>query len=119
MAANAARISRSPPLGRFLRPVGSFAGDFLSEPEDARLQARWRIPGDNGAPVGRLYAAADPAFNLDGTPIYLLTLTARLLADQAEPSAAVELLDLAHDWIVRGFKDLTTDEMHTTWGLEE
>ncbi len=27
--------------------------------------------------------------------------------------------DLAHEWIVRGFTDLTTDKMHKIWGLEE
>lgn len=27
--------------------------------------------------------------------------------------------DLAHEWIVRGFTDLTTDKMHKIWGIEE
>jgi len=27
--------------------------------------------------------------------------------------------DLAHEWIVRGFTDLTTDKMHEIWGIEK
>jgi uncharacterized protein (TIGR04255 family) len=119
-AGEAAPRGLHPPLNRFLRSVGSFDGEFLPQPEDARLQARWRIPGDAGVPVGRLYAAAEPAFsNRDETPIYVLNLTARLLAGHSGPSDAVALLDTAHEWIVRGFKDLTTDEMHKIWSLEE
>ena len=107
-----------PPLTDFLRPVGRFQGEFLSEPEDARLQARWRIPGDAGDPIGRLYVGAEPAFLHDQTPIYQLALTARLLAGHAEPAATIPLFDLAHNWIVRGFKDLTTTKMQSVWGLD-
>jgi len=107
-----------PPLTDFLRSVGHFHGEFLSEPEDARLQARWRIPGDGDHPIGRLYAVAEPAFLHDQTPIYQLVLTARLLAQHAKPADTIPLFDLAHNWIVRGFKDLTTDTMQSVWGLE-
>lgn len=117
-ASGAGRRGPHPPLGLFLKVVASFRGDFLGEQEDARVQARWRIPGNSGEPIGRLYATAEPGFDRDETPIYLLTLTARILAAHADPPAAIALLDLAHSWIVRGFKDLTTDEMHATWGLE-
>ncbi|MGB0094416.1 MAG: TIGR04255 family protein [Solirubrobacteraceae bacterium] len=108
-----------PPLPDFLRPIGHFQGEFLSEPEDARLQARWRIPGDGGDPIGRLYAAAEPAFLHDQTPIYQLVLTARLIAGHAVPADTIPLFDVAHNWIVRGFKDLTTDTMQSVWGPVE
>jgi hypothetical protein len=101
-----------------MRSIGRFQGEFLSEPEDARLQARWRIPGDAGDPVGRLYAVAEPVFLHDQTPIYQLALTARLLAPHAEPATTIPFFDLAHNWIVRGFKDLTTNTMQSVWGLE-
>jgi hypothetical protein len=117
-APDAPKRGPHPPLAVFLRPVSGFGGEFLAEPEDARLQARWRIAGDDGAPIGRLYASADPVFLRDETPIYQLTLTARLLAARADPSEAVALFDVAHNSIVRGFADLTTDAMHATWGLE-
>lgn len=107
-----------PPLEDFLRPLGDFRGEFLGEPEDARLQARWRIRDDTGEPIGRLYAGAEPAFLLDQTPIYQLVLTARLLASHAEPAATIPLFDRAHDWIVRGFRDLTTSTMHSAWGVQ-
>jgi uncharacterized protein (TIGR04255 family) len=117
-AADARKGDRHPPLKDFLRLLSDFRGEFLGEPEDARLQARWRLPGDTGDPIGRLYAGAEPAFLHDQTPIYQLVLTARLLASHAEPAATIPLFDLAHDWIVRGFTDLTTSTMHSAWGLE-
>lgn len=110
--------SGHPLLSRFLRSLDPMGGEFLQEPEDTRLQARWRIPDESGAPIGRLYASAEPAFHRDEVPVYLLTMTARLLASGADAETTINLLDAAHLWIVRGFKDLTTDEMHNTWGLE-
>jgi hypothetical protein len=32
---------------------------------------------------------------------------------------AVEFLDIAHDWIVRGFVELTTVEIQTEWGRDK
>lgn len=110
--------SAHPLLSRLVRSLDPMGGEFLQEPEDTRLQARWRINNDDGSPLGRLYASADPAFRRDEVPIYLLTMTVRLLAAGADAEAAVSLLDAAHLWIVRGFKDLTTKEMHDIWDLE-
>lgn len=114
--------SSHPPLGRFLRALGPLGGpEFLPEAEDARLQARWQIPAEAGdAPRGRLYASAEPAYRRNtNVPIYLLTMTARMVGAIVDAPAAFALLDVAHDWIVRGFKDLTTAEMHGIWQLEE
>jgi uncharacterized protein (TIGR04255 family) len=118
LASDSQPRSAHPLLSRFVRSLDPMGGEFLLEPEDTRLQARWRINNDDGSPLGRLYASADPAFRRDEIPVYLLTMTARLLAAGADAEAAVSLLDAAHLWIVRGFKDLTTDEMHKIWGLE-
>lgn len=108
-----------PPLGRFVRALGPLNGSFLPEPEDARLQARWRINNHEGTPIGRLYASVEPAVRGDEVPVYLLNMTARLLASGADADRVVALMDCAHDWIVRGFKDLTPDEMHEFWRLKE
>jgi hypothetical protein len=51
-------------------------------------------------------------------PVYLLSVTARLLAEESTAEGVLRLLDAAHLRIVRGFKDLTTNEMHNLWGLE-
>ena len=110
--------SAHPRLSRFLRSLDQMGGDFLEEPEDTRLQARWLIKDEAGAPIGRLYASADPAYRRDEVPVYLLSMTARLLAEESTTEALVRLLDVAHLWNVCGFKDLTTREMHKLWGLQ-
>jgi uncharacterized protein (TIGR04255 family) len=108
-----------PRLGRFIRSLQPFGGEFLEEPEDARLQARWRIAGDDGAPRGRLYASIEPAFRSDQRPVYYLTLTARLRATNPDALGTVALLDEAHVWIVKGFADLTSDKMQDIWERDE
>lgn len=111
-----------PDLGVILNRVAAIEGQsFLGVPEDAQYQARWRIPSSSGEPrpAGRLYLIATPTLDTDRQlPIYLLNLTARVkpTADQGSPIAA---LNLAHDWVVLGFKDLTTNGMHSAWGLRE
>jgi uncharacterized protein (TIGR04255 family) len=97
---------------------------FLQTPEDMQFQARWRIPGgdrpgEGTAPVGRLYANVIPAVKAQVTPLYLLTLIARVFPVGGDPQATMSALDLGHKWVVRGFKDLTTAEMHAAWGLVE
>ncbi|MFI5005586.1 MAG: TIGR04255 family protein [Solirubrobacterales bacterium] len=107
---------------------------FLPEAEDAHLQARWRIADPAGEPVGRLHLSmepglrpprttpgdleqADPASDL--TPIYLVNLTARVMPARDTVDRAMKALDLAHEWVVLGFEDLTTATMHDYWGLAE
>lgn len=90
---------------------------FIGAPEDATLQARWRIPGnDVDRPIGRLYLAANPSLDPKTLlPIYLVTLTGHVVPDEPGRDAAVRALDTAHDWIVKGFEDITTQEMHRVW----
>lgn len=97
---------------------------YLPEAEDAQLQARWRIPaeelGRSGLPAGRLYLAASPALRPPtNTPIYMINLTGRVIPSSDDPSTALDALDVAHKWVVLGFKDLTTPAMHRRWGIEE
>lgn len=108
---------------------------FLPDAEDAHLQARWRIPDDDGAPVGRLHLSVDPAFRPSQfkmpamvlpdvpfpelAPIYLVQLTARVMPKGGTVDRTMRALDLGHEWVVRGFEDLTTAEMHDYWGLRE
>jgi uncharacterized protein (TIGR04255 family) len=92
---------------------------FLPEPEDAQFAARFRME-ENGSAVGRLTLAAAPAVSAtDGKEIWTLTLTARALATEATVASAFGRLNLCHEWVVRGFRDITTDRMHDFWGLRE
>ncbi len=107
---------------------------FLPEAEDAHLQARWRIAGPAGEPIGRLHLSVEPGLRppqpipadlaqadlaLDPTPIYLVNMTARVMPAGDTVDRAMKALDIAHEWVVLGFKDLTTATMHDYWGLTE
>ena len=52
-------------------------------------------------------------------PIYLVNLTARVMPNGDTVDRAMKALDLGHEWVVLGFEDLTTAEMHKHWGLRE
>jgi uncharacterized protein (TIGR04255 family) len=108
---------------------------FLPEAEDAYLQARWRIADPVGEPIGRLHLSVEPGLRppqpmpadptqadlatSDLTPIYLVNLTARVIPSGDTVDRAMKALDVAHMWVVLGFKDLTTATMHDYWGLTE
>ncbi len=108
---------------------------FLPEAEDAHLQARWRIANRAGEPAGRLHLSVEPGLRppqsipadlrqadlamSDLTPIYLVNLTARVMPAGDTVDKAMKALDVAHKWVVLGFKDLTTATMHDYWGLTE
>jgi uncharacterized protein (TIGR04255 family) len=100
-----------------VRPPSSNA--FLGQPEDSQLQARWRIPGDEGRPVGRLYLSALPALSDAQKPIYLVQMSGRTTPVGSEIKDVLAALDLGHEWVVRGFADVTTKSMHKIWGRED
>lgn len=99
-------------------------GAFLPEAEDVQLQARWRIPADEGrgtgSPAGRLHLSVAPGLKPpENTPIYLVNLTARVMPKGVSADSAMRALDVGHEWVVLGFKDLTTTQMHQHWGLAQ
>jgi uncharacterized protein (TIGR04255 family) len=107
-------------LGRVLVNWNAPTHAFLPEIEDARLAWRYVIR-DKKAFIGRLHVSLQPAYrSKDGadTEIFVLTLTARGKPVGKGLDGAFAFLDLGHEWIVRGFKDLTTLEMHQIWQLQ-
>ena len=92
-------------------------GQFLDAPEDARLAWRYVIR-DGKKFAGRLHVAAQPAYAVDD-PIFLLTLTARGNPLGPGIEGALKFLDLGHEWIVRGFADLTRPAMQQVWKREQ
>jgi uncharacterized protein (TIGR04255 family) len=109
-----------PDLSRVLRLLNPpDEGRFLPTPEDSNFSTRFRIPTKE-EPRGRLYVAATPVVRApDQKPIYVMNLAARIQLEDASIEDALQALDLGRAWIVRGFKDLTTDEMHQEWELVE
>lgn len=94
-------------------------GAFLGQPEDSQLQARWRIPGQDDRPAGRLYLSATPALSDAQRPIYLVQMIGRTIPARPKLKGVMDALDLGHEWVVRGFADVTTSAMHQIWERED
>ena len=97
--------------------VGAARGSFLPDPEDVRVAARFIIKDSGGSPVGRLHAVVEPRFLVrDDRPLLFLQLTARGRPLGEGLDGAEAFIDLGREWIVNGFLDVTTPEMHSVWG---
>jgi uncharacterized protein (TIGR04255 family) len=106
-------------LADILSPIQRPDYGFLPAPENQQYGARFRIGAAEDGPRGALYVSSAPATRPDGTPIHVINLTSRLVPGESDPEAAWNALDLGREWIVKGFVDLTTKEMHRRWGYEE
>ena len=90
---------------------------FLPEAEHNQSSAKFAIRDQNGHFVGRLNVDTHPAFSrADKQRIFVLTLTARGNPIGAGVEGVLDFLDIGHKWIVHGFTDLTTEQMHKVWG---
>lgn len=78
----------------------SLAFPFPAENSRLRIDAKSFVEQPSGMPVARLQLAAR------GQP----------RAENIE--AALNWMDLAHEWIVRGFDAITTEPAHEEWGKE-
>ena len=95
----------------------SYSDDGLGVPEEAAVNARYIIIGDEDEALGRLHVAIAPvARAVDGTPAFRLSLSARGRPADVGTKAILQFLDRGHEAIVRGFASITTLEMHALWG---
>jgi len=93
---------------------------FLPEPENAAATFRFIMRDETRAPLGRLHVVVQPAWRkTDNVPILTLNLTARGAPLSEGIDGAFAFFDLGREWIVKGFADLTTPEMHTAWGRSD
>lgn len=85
---------------------------WLPPVERASLQFAFVMPEQRG----RLYVNVAPGVRRrDKKRIVRLDLTARGAPRDGTLSAALDWIDLGHEWIVRGFASLTRPEMHQIW----
>lgn len=88
---------------------------FLPNPERVSMQVTYLLAGD----AGRLYVAFSPVIRgLDGKEVLQMTLTARGAPKSTNDEDVFAWLDLGRKWVVRGFADFTTSEMHEIWGKQ-
>ncbi|WP_368507900.1 TIGR04255 family protein [Bradyrhizobium lupini] len=99
----------------FGQHTGSLALDDLGKPEDLRFLLRYIMRDDDGKPMGRLLASAEPGRRLDGQAIIQLTLTARGRPTTPDENGIVDFLNKGRISVVKGFAHLTGPKMHKLW----
>ena len=88
-------------------------GSFLPEPEVARFSTKYVMPEERG----RLHVDLAPKIRRrDGKEVLQLNLTARGKPNSSGLEDIITWFDLGHEWIVKGFTELTTTKMHKLWG---
>lgn len=88
---------------------------FLPSPERVSMQVVYRLAED----AGRLYVSVSPVIRArDGKEVLQMSLTARGAPKSSNNEDVFAWLDLGRKWVVRGFADFTTPEMHTVWGKQ-
>lgn len=106
-------------LAKVLRLVSGAETSFLPNAESTQLVSKYLMDRAS-APIGRLHVTAQPAYRrTDQLSVFVLTLTARGRPLSDDAVGVAEFMDLGHEWIVRGFTDMTTEGMHGIWGLKD
>jgi uncharacterized protein (TIGR04255 family) len=85
---------------------------FLPNPTNVAWQVRFELPESNGWLNVKLNQANR---KVDGVPSLILELTARGLGEETTEKAMHNWFNLAHEWIVRGFTELTEKEIQETF----
>ncbi len=89
---------------------------FLPNPEKVAWQAEFPVREKKGHLIVNLKQATRTE---DKVPLLVLELKARGIGESASKENIREWFDLAHEWIVRGFTDLTTPEIQKIWERED
>jgi uncharacterized protein (TIGR04255 family) len=84
---------------------------FLPEPLNLGWQATFALPEDRGRLNVKLEQASR---KIDNHPIFILNLTVRGLGANKSPAAIWDWFEIAHEWIVQGFTDLTDTKIQKT-----
>jgi uncharacterized protein (TIGR04255 family) len=89
---------------------------FLPNPTVINWELRFPLPDKKGRLNAKLSTATRAADNI---PIFVLDLTARGIGQSTDRKSIREWFDTAHEWIVCGFADLTTEEVQrNVWERE-
>jgi uncharacterized protein (TIGR04255 family) len=89
---------------------------FLPNPKNVSWQVRFELPENNGWLNVKLNQATRKT---DSVPSLILDLTAKGLGDKKTGNAMRNWFNLAHEWIVRGFTELTAKEIQETFWKRE
>lgn len=92
---------------------GDTSDEFLPEPEIAATYLHYHIP-DPGQWLDIEAGPIRPAEDEDR--VLAIYVASRGWTDSPDLDGALAVLDLAHEWIVRGFTSVTTTAAHQRWG---
>jgi len=88
---------------------------FLPDPDSRQFSLNYPMTND----AGSLNIVATRAIRVhDSREVVKFELSARGRPTNNDDSQLFDWLDLAHEWVVRGFAELTTEEMHKRWERE-
>ena len=89
---------------------------FLPHPANVAWQVRFQLPDGKGWLNVKLNQGTR---KVDSVPGLVLELSARSIGEERTATAIRSWFDMAHEWIVRGFTDLTAKEIQKTiWKRE-
>ena len=96
---------------------GKPSDEFLpSAPERTSFDLAYQMTGQ----TGRLHISCSPAVEEQtGCRFLDLRLTARGAPQGADIAAVMNWLDLGHEWVVKGFRSITSKAMHNEWGVQK
>ncbi len=89
---------------------------FLPNPQKVAWETGFTLPEQKGYLIVNLKQATRTE---DKIPLLVLELKTRGIGESKSKEAIREWFDLAHEWIVRGFADLTTPKIQKIWEREE
>jgi len=89
---------------------------FLPNPEKIAWHSEFALPEQRGNLIVNLKQATRTE---DRVPLLVLELKTRGIGESTSKDTLREWFDLAHEWIVRGFTDLTTSEIHKIWRRDD
>lgn len=90
------------------------ADRFLPEPTNFSWNTEYALPND----TGRFYIAAQSARTItNGQPLIRLDISVRGIGQNASISGMKSWFDVAHEWIIHGFVDVTDKRVQReVWG---
>ncbi len=77
---------------------------FLKNPNQGSIQFNFQLPEDKGQFLIKLNSATR---RIDKSPMLVLEISAQGLGGNKSPEAMADWFELAHEWIVKSFEDLT------------
>ena len=86
---------------------------FLPPPESQRFNVNYVMPNENG----RLRISVVNTVK-DGDEAIAMNVTARGKPASSDLNGILTWMDLGREWVVKGFTDFTSSEMHKIWQKE-